>query len=505
MPVGLPTGVAVDGAGNYYVAAGNEVWKAHYTGPVPPGPIVIAGGGSSTGDGVPAISEQLGLASGVAVDGAGNLFIADMESCKIRKVTPDGIITTVAGTGAFGYSGDGGQATSAKLTNPMGIAVDGAGNLYVADTGNFRIRKVSLAGIITTVAGGGTISFQPPNPIPTGDGGLATLAILDFPVGVAVDGPGNIYIADQGFTRIRKVTTDGIINTIAGNGSRGYYGDGGLATSAAMNGPAGVAVDGAGNVYVPEQANNIVRLLTPNHAPVLISAVLDAADEGATAMTPGKIVVIYGSGLGPAALAVNAPSNGAFGKQVSGTSVTFNGIAAPMIYASGSQAAAIVPYEMAGSSAAQVLVTSQSGVSTAYSVPIAASAPSFFSLNGSGAGQIAAVNQNGVVNSAANPVAVGGYVSLYATGEGQTFPAGVDGALASTVYPKPVLPVSVTVGGIPVKPAYAGAAPTEVLGLMQIVIQIPPGVQPGGYVPVQLQVGIGSTVSGAAWIAVSGK
>jgi uncharacterized protein (TIGR03437 family) len=110
-----------------------------------------------------------------------------------------------------------------------------------------------------------------------------------------------------------------------------------------------------------------------------------------------------------------------------------------------------------------------------------------------------------VVNNAANPVVVGGYVSLYATGEGQTFPAGVDGALATTVYPKPVLPVSVTVGGIPVTPAYAGAAPTEVLGLMQIVVQIPPGVQPGGYVPVQLQVGSGSTVRGAAWIAVAGK
>jgi uncharacterized protein (TIGR03437 family) len=444
------------------------------------------------------------LASGVAVDGAGNLFISDMENCKILKVTPGGIVTAAAGTGSSGYSGDGGQATSARLTSPMGIALDSAGNLYIADTGNYRIRKVSPAGIITTVAGGGTVSFPPPNPIPTGDGGLATMAILEFPVGVAVDGSGNIYIADD-FTRIRKVTMDGVIDTIAGNGNSGYYGDGGLATSAAMNGVAGVAVNGAGNVYAAEQTNNIVRLLTPNQAQVLIVAVLDAADESATAMTPGKIVVIYGAGLGPATLALNAPTNGAFGKQVAGTSVMFNGIAAPMIYASGSQAAVIVPYEIAGASAAQVVVTSQSGVSAAYSVPVAASAPSFFSLSGSGAGQIAAVNQNGVVNNAANPVVVGGYVSLYATGEGQTFPAGVDGALATTVYPKPVLPVSVTVGGIPVTPAYAGAAPTEVLGLMQIVVQIPPGVQPGGYVPVQLQVGSGSTVRGAAWIAVAGK
>ena len=486
----MPAEVAVDGAGNYYAATSGEVWEAQYTGTVPPAPMVVAGGGLALGDGGPAVSAQVFPIGGVAVDGAGNLFIADIGTNSIRKVTPAGIITTVA---------------SGQLSFPRGVAVDGAGNLYIADTGNFRIRKVSTSGIITTVAGGGTVSGPLPNPIPTGDGGPATSAILDYPVAVAVDGSGNIYIADQGFSRIRKVTADGVINTIAGNGTQGYSGDGGPATSAALNAPVGIAVDNAGNVYVAEQGNNIVRLLKPTNAPVLIGAVQDAATESATALTPGKIVAIYGAGLGPAALALNAPSNGAFGTQVGGTSVTFNGTAAPMIYASSAQASAIVPYEIAGAATANVVVTSQSGVSAAFSVPVAAVAPSFFSRNGTGAGQIAAVNRNGVLNDAANPVAVGDYISLYATGEGQTVPAGVDGALATTVYPKPVLPVSVTVGGIAVTPVYAGAAPTEVLGLMQIVVQIPPGVTPGGYVPVQMQVGSGSTVGGAAWIAVSGN
>jgi uncharacterized protein (TIGR03437 family) len=261
-------------------------------------------------------------------------------------------------------------------------------------------------------------------------------------------------------------------------------------------------VDQSGNVYVADQANNIVRVLKPTNAPVLISAVLDAATESTIPVTPGKIVVIYGSGLGPAALQVNAPSNNVFGTQLAGTTVTFNGVAAPVIYASALQTSVIVPYEVAGASTANVVVTSPAGTSAAFPVAIASAAPSFFSRDGSGAGQIAAVNLNGIVNDAANPVGVGGYISLYATGEGQTSPPGVDGALAMSAYPKPLLPVVLTVGGIPVTPVYAGAAPTEVLGLMQIVVQIPAGVQPGGYVPVQLQVGSGSTVAGATWIAV---
>jgi uncharacterized protein (TIGR03437 family) len=136
-------------------------------------------------------------------------------------------------------------------------------------------------------------------------------------------------------------------------------------------------------------------------------------------------------------------------------------------------------------------------------VQIAAAAPSFFSQNSSGAGQIAAVNLDGTLNDAAHPVKIGDFISLYATGEGQTYPAGVDGALAMNVLPKPVLPVSVSVDGIAVTPKYAGAAPTEVLGLMQVVISIPAGVKPGGYVPVVIQVGDGATTEGSAWIAVS--
>lgn len=251
-----PEHVAVDAAGNLYIAdSGNyRIRKVDAaTGIIS----TVAGTGAqgSSGDGGAATSAKLSQPKGVALDAAGNIYIADTANNKIRKVTVStGVIDTVAGTGSPGSSGDGGAATSAKLKQPEGVAVDAAGNIYIADTSNHTIRKVDAStGNIDTIAGTG-------QPGGTGDGGAATSAKMWFPVGVAVDAAGNVYIADSNNHKIRKVdASTGIISAVAGTGSPGSSGDGGAATAAKIKRSEGVTVDDAGNLYIADTGNHKIR------------------------------------------------------------------------------------------------------------------------------------------------------------------------------------------------------------------------------------------------------
>ena len=225
----------------------------------------VAGGGTSyPGDGGPATSAELQYPSRVAIDASGNLFIADQDNMRIREVGTDGIITTVAGNGTQGYSGDGGRATSAEFDFPCGVALDASGNLFIADGANSRIRKVGTNGIITTVAGNGFNSGPGMGGGYSGDGGPATSAELSWPGDVALDASGNLFIPDEGNQRIRIVGTNGIITTVAGNGTRGYSGDGGPASNAELNYPIDVAVDASGNLYIADQYNNRIRKVGTN-------------------------------------------------------------------------------------------------------------------------------------------------------------------------------------------------------------------------------------------------
>ena len=557
------TAIATYGPGALLISNGNGVLEVSGRGVTN-----FAGGASgigTEGDGGPATNAQLqligdmgiGLLPCIAVDSAGNLYISENTTHRVRKVSSDGTISTFVGTGKAGFSGDGGPAASAQLNGPSGLSFDSAGNLYIWDDGNSRVRKVTPQGVISTalnfapftffvnavtvdgagdifIADYGTFTVHRFSPDGTstivagngqrgvsGDGGPATSAELDAMFALAVDSRGNLYISDS--DEVRKVGTNGIISkvpgttdlvngsvavdavgnifiadgssrifringnqsiagvttTIAGTGVMGYSGDGGPATAAQLSRPYGLALDASGNIYAADTSNNAVRVLRPTNQGVLIGAVVNAASEAGGPVAPGEIVAIYGSGFGT----------------TQATTVSFNGISAPVIYSTPYQLAAVVPYEVTGTNAA-VTVSSQGQFSLPFNLTVAASAPAIFTSNQTGAGQAAAVNLDGSINSAVNPVAIGSFISLYATGEGQTSPPGVDGKLASAPLAQPLLKVSVTIDGQPAVIQYAGDAPGEIAGLLQVNVQIPAAVRTGGYVPVILSVGSASSNPG---------
>ena len=248
----FPTGIVVDAGGAVYIAdlGNNRVRRVGADGIL----TTVAGTGTAgfSGDEGPAAQATLNQPSGVAVDGQGNVYIADRGNHRVRKVGRDGVITTLAGTGNRDFGGDGAQARFAALSQPSGVAVDGQGNVYIADRGNNRVRKVGKDGKIETVAGTLSGGFS-------GDGGAATQAGLDSPRGVAVDSRGNVYIADWGNRRVRRVGADGMISTFAGTGKAGYSGDGGPATQADLRDPSGVSLDAQGNLFIADTGNGRVR------------------------------------------------------------------------------------------------------------------------------------------------------------------------------------------------------------------------------------------------------
>ncbi len=251
-----PTGVAIDTAGNLYIADenNNRIRKVNASGVIS----TYAGTGSVGfgGDGGPATNAEFNVPSGVAVDKSGNLYISDFYNYRVRKVNTSGVISTVAGDGVYGFGGDGGQATSAKIGSILGVGVDQAGNVYIPDQSNGRIRKVDVSGVITTFAGSSTQGYS-------GDWGPATDAELSYPYGVCSDASGNIYIADYNNARVRVVKTNGIITTIAGTGFPAYYGDGGLAADAEISYITGVGADDLGNIYIADEGNARIRKLIP--------------------------------------------------------------------------------------------------------------------------------------------------------------------------------------------------------------------------------------------------
>lgn len=262
----------------------------------------IAGTGVSgfSGDGGPATAARLASPSAVVADRNGNLYIADQTNNRVRRVSNRGTITTVAGNGTFGYSGDSGLAGSAALASPTGVDVDATGNVYIADRYNYRIRRVTPQGIIDTVAGNGT--YNPQNP--AGDGGLATQAQLGVPTGVVAAPDGSLYIAEFGSHRVRKVRSNGVIITVAGNGNYGAAGDGGLAVNAQLNGPFSLALDATSNLYVGDSSNQRVRRID-----IVSGLITTVAGNGSPGTEGDGQSAIKANLYPPSGIAVDASGN----------------------------------------------------------------------------------------------------------------------------------------------------------------------------------------------------
>ncbi len=593
-----PTGVAANAAGDVYIAessigsgsgldAGDfKIWKVSSDGRI----TTLAGTGvrSFSGDAGPALLAQLDTPSGVAIDADGNVYVADTANNRVRRISPDGRIDTIAGNGQAGFAGDGDKATTALLNQPMGLALAPDGTLYIADTGNNRVRQVSPAGNIGTWAGNGNAAYfgdgdqavlaalHGPRAVALGaggalyiadtenhrirkvvdgiidtvagrargfggDGGRGVDALLDSPSALAFDAAGNLLIADQGNGRvrklssagiittvagadgalgsprglsldragnlyvsdpetheIRKVDTGGAVTTIAGNGECCYANDGGPALNASLNGPWGLAADASGNLFFADSGNDAIRLLQPAPAGGSPETVTNAASNQAGPIAPGEIVTIFGTGLGPAQPASFQSLNslGLVSTQLAGVSVQFNGTFGPVLYASATQVTAVVPYGVSGSPV-QVVVQNQSRIVLTTSVPRAATAPALFTADASGRGQALAINQDGSFNGTGHTAPAGSTVTLYATGEGETSPPGIDGKPAGASPPRPLAAVSVTIGGQPATVQSAGGVPGMVAGLMQVMVQVPGGLPPGP-APVILAVGEGESPAGVS-------
>ncbi len=259
--INYPNRITLDQAGNIYFTDVfyNSVRKIDTSGVI----TTFAGNGKAghSGDNDLAILASINYPSGLACDKKGNVFISDRQNNCIRKVDANGIITTIAGNGDAGFTGDGGYATGAQLFSPNGIAVDTAGNVLIA-TADHHIRKVTPQGMITTIAGNGNVGY-------TGDGNMATAATLSNPAAVATDVFGNIFIADFDNNKIRVINKEGIINTLAGTNKEGFSGDGGLANAAQLFSPSGLVADNRGLIYVADNGNNRIRYInTRGKAPV---------------------------------------------------------------------------------------------------------------------------------------------------------------------------------------------------------------------------------------------
>ena len=522
-----PNAIALDSSGKLYIVdTGNQRVR------------VVAGGTISTlagtgtpgfaGDGKAATSAQLNGPGGVAADSSGNVYIADSANHVVRKITSGGTISTFAGSGGnAGFGGDTGPATSALLFNPIGLAIDKSGNVYIADSGNNLIRQVVGANINTVVGGAATVlQLNHPTGIAldskgvlyiadtgnrrivrfangtatpfagngltkfSGDNGPATLAGINDPTGVCVDAAGSVYITDTFNNRIRRVTSDGIITTVAGNGFTGFAGDGGRALNASLSFPRAVIADSSGNIYVADTNNDAIRVLQAQAPAIFAGGVVNAGSFNAP-ISGGALATVFGSNFAGSNVSASLPLPTTLG----GVSVTVNGRSAPLLFVNSGQVNFQVPWETA-TGKANVVVTNGLTSNTA-TVNVGTAAPGLFILPG---GQAIVQNQDFSLNGPNNPAKTGSTIVVYLTGSGPVNPPVATGALS------PLSPVasatsqtSATIGPSSASVAFAGLTPGFV-GLLQMNLVVPASLSSGDY---PLTVSINGEASNSGTISVS--
>jgi uncharacterized protein (TIGR03437 family) len=519
-----PSGVAADSLGNIYIADSgtNRIRRIDSSATI----TTFAGTGTAgyMGDGSAAISAELNGPSSVAFDAAGDLLVADTGNNAIRSISPAGIISTVvasadlnqpefalasggniyvsnsgahtvlmvdaqgtvhllAGTGTAGSSGDGGLATAATLDSPRGLAIDTAGNLYIADEGAGVVRMVTPAGVISTVTNAGNGPWISPS-------------------GLAFSSDGSLLVADSGTHDIRALHSEGTVSVLAGTGSAGFSGDTYLGTSAQLDAPRSVFATNGGAILIADTANNRIRALslfpavTPTNTPMV--KVVDAASGAPGALAPGEMVEVLGTfELGPQA--ASAPANAAeLPLYLGDTQVDINGLPVPLLMVESGQINLQIPYGVAGSQSALLQVFYQGALLVTETLRLGASHPGLYTYGTRS--QAMALMRNGTYNQQSNLVAPGSTITVYVTGDGLTNGSNQSG-VARTSVTTPILPVSVSIDS---KPAALISA-TEAIGaedLLQVVFTLPNNLTAGSHA-VRVQVGSMATQPGVLiWVTL---